>query len=163
MAAKKSSGSPQSRARKNEQKRERAQQKRRAIWIRVGAVAVVAAAAVIVVVAVANRRAESARDLSQIGQGVPAVVQVHDVTCPICTDLRANVRRIEREYDDATLLVRVADIRDEDGLAFATRYTGARRQTLLFLDGEGNLVDERAGLLEVESLRTLFDAHAEAY
>lgn len=141
----------------------RAEQKRRALWIRVGAAAAIVAVAAVVLIAASSRRAARAHDLSQIGTGVPAVVQVHDVTCPICTDLRANVRRIERDYDDETLLVRVADIRDDDGLAFAARYTDQRRQTLLFLDGEGNLVDQRVGLLEVESLRTLFDAHAEAY
>jgi hypothetical protein len=98
-------------------------------------------------------------DLTPVGGGVPAVVQVHDITCPICSELRANVASIEDEFSEDDLLIRVADIATDEGLAFARRYTANRRVTLLYFDGEGNLVDERVGLRTPDELRREFSQH----
>ena len=100
------------------------------------------------------------RDLSNVGRGVPSIVQVHDVQCPVCSELRRNVERVARDFSDEDLVIRIADIRSDDGLAFASRHTTARCTTLLFIDGEGELVDIRSGLQSEESLRRDFEEHA---
>ena len=162
-----SSGSHESLERKRAEKALRARRRKQKSVIRA-----VAVAAVIVVAGggalfaynqAANQRESHARDLSAIGTGVPAVVQVHDVTCPVCTELRANVERIEDDFSDADLLIRVADIRVDEGLAFARRYTTARRATLLFIDGDGELVDVQSGMQSAADLRRAFEQHATRY
>ena len=154
-------GSPENREKKRQERKNQARGKRRKKIILslavVGLVVVAAGAAVTIY----EQRAEAVRDLTGVGAGVPAVVQVHDNTCPICTELRANVERIEGDFSDDALLIRVADVHTEEGLQFASRYTDARRATLLFIDGEGNLVNEVGGAQGVAALRRLFEDHAD--
>lgn len=158
--AKKNAGYHLNQARKKQAKAERKRRrKRRRVLIGIGAAMLVAAGIVLAIVlsAAAENRAY---DLTGIGEGVPAVVQVHDVTCPICSELRDNVRSIAGDFSDDELLIRVADIHTEEGLAFAARYTSERRRTLLFLDGDGALLDVQTGLQDVAALRRSFEAHA---
>jgi hypothetical protein len=70
------------------------------------------------------------------------------------------VERIEGDFADEQLLIRVADVHSEEGLAFAGRYTEARRATLLYIDGEGNLVSEVSGAQGEATLRRTFESHA---
>lgn len=153
-------GSPARRAQQQEERRRKARAKRRKRLLTaagtVALVVVLAGAAVTIF----NRRAEAVRDLAAVGRGVPAVVQVHDNTCPVCTELRSTIARFEGEFSDEELLIRVADIHTDEGLEFAARYTAARRATLLFIDGEGNLVAEQQGAQEAAVLRRNFDRHA---
>ncbi|NBB90268.1 MAG: hypothetical protein GVY23_03560 [Spirochaetes bacterium] len=152
-------GSPDTQARKREEKarRERRRRRHRVLWI----------AAILAVVAAAggwglyayNQGEERIRDLTAVGLGVPAVVQVHDATCPVCSELRANVESIEGDYSDDELLIRIADVHTDKGAAFASRHTMARRATLLFLNGEGELVDVRSGAIPSEDLKLLFSRH----
>ncbi|HKK49371.1 MAG TPA: thioredoxin family protein [Alkalispirochaeta sp.] len=155
-----SSGSPLARERQREEQKmkARAQHRRRAIFT-VAAV-VLGVGAVAAVIAMTDGGGGDSHDLSSVGTGVPAVVQVHDITCPVCSELRANVESIEDEFDDSELLIRVADIATDEGLAFARRHTANRRVTLLFLDGQGNLVDERVGLRSPDELRDAFSEHS---
>jgi hypothetical protein len=148
-------------ARKREEKAQRAQKRRRARILRSAALALLIALVGGGVLYALNQRANEVYDLSRIGRGTPAVVQVHDITCPVCTELRGNVERIQDEFADNDLLIRVADVDDEAGVAFAARYTDARRATLLFLDGDGELVQEYQGALSTGELRELFSLHAE--
>jgi hypothetical protein len=161
MARKKASGSPQTHERKRQEKAERAARRRRTRLIQAGGVVAVAAAVIVVLTAMTNRREALVQDLSQIGNGVPAVVQVWDITCPICNENRANVERIDQDYSDDELLIRVADMRNDDAVRFAARYTDRRRQTMLFFDGSGELTDIVTGGIEVDTLRSLFDAQME--
>jgi hypothetical protein len=154
-------GSPANREKQREEKAAQAKRRRR---IRMVRGALIAAAVLSVgggVLFAVNMQEEKVHDLSLVGTGIPAVVQVHDVTCPVCTELRGNVEGISGDYSDRELLIRVADVATEEGLAFAARYTAARRATLLFIDGEGNLVDEHSGALSTADLRMLFDRHAQ--
>ncbi|MFW5827375.1 MAG: hypothetical protein ACOCU4_04750, partial [Alkalispirochaeta sp.] len=116
--------------------------------------------AVAAVIAVSNGRGAGSYDLTAVGTGVPAVVQVHDITCPVCSELRANVESIEDEFSDEDLLIRVADVATDEGLAFARQHTANRRVTLLFLDGDGTLVEERVGMRSAQDLREAFRAHS---
>lgn len=152
-------GSPANREKQREEKAREAKRRRRSRVVRGALIA----AAVLAVggggLFALNMREEKVRDLSVVGTGIPAVVQVHDITCPVCTELRGNVERISGDYSERELLIRVADVATDEGLAFAARYTAARRATLLFIDGEGNLVEEHTGALPPADLRMLFDRH----
>ena len=155
-------GSPANREKQREEKAQRAKHRKR---IRALRGALIAAAVLAVgggALFALNMREEKVLDLSVVGTGTPAVVQVHDITCPVCTELRRNVERISGDYSDRELLIRVADVATEEGLAFAAGYTAARRATLLFIDGDGELIDEHSGALTPADLRILFDRHAQA-
>ena len=153
--------SRQAEARKREEKAHRAQKRRRARILRSATLALLIALVGGGVLYALNQRANEVYDLAPIGRGTPAVVQVHDITCPVCTELRGNVERIQNEFAEEDLLIRVADVDDEAGVTFAARYTDARRATLLFLDGDGELVQELQGALSPSELRELFSLHAE--
>lgn len=153
-------GSPLNRERQREARKQRARARRRRRVVFGVAGVVLAFGAVAAVFAVMNVQDRRAGDLSLVGNGVPAVVQVHDIACPVCNELRDNVQSIEDEFSDDDLVIRVADIATDEGLAFARRHTANRRVTLLFLDGDGNLVDEQVGLRSPEELRVAFVAHS---
>ncbi len=152
-------GSPDTQARKREEKARRQQRRRRNRVLIIVAVLVVVAAAGGWGLYAYNQGEERIRDLTAVGTGVPAVVQVHDSTCPVCSELRANVESIEDGYSEEELLIRIADVHTDEGVAFAARHTTARRATLLFLDAEGELVDVRSGAIPPEDLRLLFSRH----
>ncbi|MFO8044223.1 MAG: thioredoxin family protein [Alkalispirochaeta sp.] len=154
-----SSGSPIGREQQKEQKKQRLRARRRRQMVMTAAIVLLGIGAVAAVIAAVNEQDRRTRDLSVVGSGVPAVVQVHDIACPVCNELRDNVESIEDEYADDDLALRVADIATDEGLAFARRYTENRRVTLLFFDGEGNLVDEQVGLRSPEELRNSFAQH----
>ena len=161
MAKRKASGSPETQARKQQAKAERARIKRRSRLIYVGAAVAGVLAAIVLLTAMNNRNERLAQDLSQLGEGVPAVVQVWDITCPICNQNKTNVERIDQDYSDDELLVRYVDMRTEEAVRFARRYTQNSRQTMLFFDGAGELTNIVTGPLEVNDLRILFDAQME--
>lgn len=110
-----------------------------------------------------SRNSSRLYDLSRVGQGIPSIVQVHDTTCPVCTELRNNISRIENEFDDSQLLILVADINKEEGLHFAARFTQHRRVTLLYFDPAGNLIDVQSGLQQPEELRRQFENYIIQY
>ncbi|MEX2443025.1 MAG: hypothetical protein WD492_05445 [Alkalispirochaeta sp.] len=153
-------GSPIERQRQRGEKKQRTRARRRRRTMVGVVVALLGVGAVATVIAVANGEDRRARDLSLVGTGVPAVVQVHDITCPVCTELRANVESIEGEFSDDELVIRVADIATDEGLTFARQHTSNRRVTLLFLDGDGDLVDEQVGLRSPQELREVFVEHS---
>lgn len=153
-------GSPQNREKEREARAHKAQAKRRKRFLKAGAVVAFALLVIGATVTVIERQEERLHDLTAVGRGTPAVVQVHDINCPVCNELRATVDSISSDYDSEGLLIRVADVHSEAGLAFAARYTDARRATLLFIDGGGELVDVRSGHHDADTLRALFDRHA---
>lgn len=154
------SGSPETLARKREERGIRAVHRRRKRYALAGAVTLFLFAAVGALGFAGTRSERRARDLARIGNGIPAVVQVHDTTCPFCSELRANIREIEEHFSDDVLLIRVADVHTEEGLTFARQYTTQRRVTLLFLDGAGELVDVQVGVQEPDALQRSFNRHA---
>ncbi|NBC29333.1 MAG: hypothetical protein GVY29_05000 [Spirochaetes bacterium] len=156
------SGSPETRKQKRQEKDLRARRRRRGRRLLAAGVAVLVLAAAGALAFASNQRADRARDLSLVGSGTPAVVQVHDHTCPVCTELRGNVQRVQDEFSDEELLIRVADVHTDEGLAFAARYTSARRATLLYINGSGELVRSQTGAQGVDALRRAFSNHAAA-
>lgn len=95
------------------------------------------------------------RDLTQVGTGTPTIVQVHDAQCSTCVVLQGAVRTALKEFDKATLDYRVADLKTDDGLSFATRH-GATYTTLLFFDGDGNLNRRMVGVNDSTTLVRAF-------
>ncbi|MGM0673550.1 MAG: hypothetical protein ACQETQ_02515 [Spirochaetota bacterium] len=153
-------GSPASRKRKQQEKAQRAHRRRRNRLVLAGAAVVLVLIAGGGVLYGLRQSEEQVRDLSAVGDGVPAVVQVHDSTCPVCNELRGNVASIEDEFTDDELLIRVADVHTDDGVDFAADYTTARQATLLFIDGDGELLDVQTGAQAPETLLQSFTRHA---
>jgi hypothetical protein len=154
-----SSRSPAGEARKRAAKKKRLLTKRQFRLLATASIVALVVAIGSVAVFAFQRGQEEVYDLSQVGTGVPAVVQVHDFTCPVCTELRETVQVIEDEFTESDLLIRIADVHTDEGLEFASRYTTARRATLLFISGNGELVDVRSGEASAAVLRERFQRH----
>lgn len=99
-------------------------------------------------------------DLTRVGvEGKPTVVQIHDPQCPMCRDLQRAARRALGGLEECAIVYLVANIRTQDGAAFAARY-GAGHVTLLVFDAAGDLVDTLEGVRPSDELRTRFLTHA---
>ena len=101
-------------------------------------------------------------DLTKIGKGKPAIVQIHDPHCGLCRTLQSQSRKALKSIDSAAMTFLVADINTVKGGAFAARY-GVPHVTLLLFDAEGEMVEIVRGPSDTESLRTIFEAHLEAH
>ncbi|WP_299045731.1 hypothetical protein [uncultured Tateyamaria sp.] len=97
-------------------------------------------------------------DLTRVGNGDPAIVQIHDPQCPTCTALQKQTRRALRDFDDCGMTYLVADINTPEGAAFARRYN-APHVTLLLFDGAGELQRKVQGLQQAATLAEVFAAH----
>lgn len=100
-------------------------------------------------------------DLTRVGNGDLAIVQVHDPQCPTCTALQKQTRRALRDFDDCGMTYLIADIKTPEGAAFARRYN-APHVTLLLFDGKGALQRRVQGLQQAEALAEVFAAHKAA-
>jgi len=101
-------------------------------------------------------------DLSRLGNGKPAVVQVHDPQCPTCNALQRQARRALRDFDDEALVYLVADIRTGPGAAFAQEHR-VPHVTLLLFDGRGRLQTTLRGMKTADELRVQFGAHLKRF
>lgn len=155
-----SGGSPEAVAEKREERLNRTRRRRRNRVLLAGGITMTLLVAIGTVVYANTRSDRELHNLGSVGKGIPAIVQVHDVTCPVCNELRDKVRQLEQEFSEEDLLIRVADIGTLTGLAFARTHTVQRRVTLLYFDGAGRLVAEQSGLQEVEDLRRTFERHS---
>ncbi|ABD53935.1 hypothetical protein [Jannaschia sp. CCS1] len=97
-------------------------------------------------------------DLTKIGDGLPAVVQVHDPQCSLCVTLQRQTRRALRAYDDDSHHFLVANIVTTEGQYFARRH-GVGNVTLVLLDGAGQQVGVVRGPLSNEALADAIAAH----
>lgn len=105
------------------------------------------------------RGALDEQDLSVIGTGQPAIVQVHDRNCDICTQLQIEARAALATLAEDDIAYRVAYLDTEPGMAFATAH-GASFATLLFFDGAGNMTRKMQGANDRNTLRAAFLSHA---
>ncbi|MEP3525848.1 MAG: hypothetical protein ABJ081_12040 [Hyphomicrobiales bacterium] len=96
------------------------------------------------------------QDLTELGNGTPMVVQIHDPGCSLCTALQKEVRQALKAVDDSALNYRVANIRTQEGRRFASRY-GVPHVTLLLFDGRGNLKQTLRGPRQNEELEITFN------
>ena len=98
-------------------------------------------------------------DLGRVGQGTPMVVQIHDPSCQTCNTLKRRTPRALRGIDDARLQYVIADIKTQEGAAYAAAH-GVPHVTLLLGDGKGAAQSVLQGLQDVDVLRAAFEAHA---
>lgn len=101
-------------------------------------------------------------DLSQIGNGIPTVVQIHDPECPRCRALQREARDAMADFDGNELQFLVANIRQADGRRLANLH-GVGHVTLLLLDGEGNRQGVLVGENSSDNLAIAFRAHADSF
>lgn len=97
-------------------------------------------------------------DLSQIGQGTPTIVQIHDPQCSLCRALQAQTRRALKEFDDDAFTYLVANIKTNEGRALAAEYR-VPHVTLLLFDARGRMVEVVRGPTELDTLRSAFQTH----
>lgn len=109
--------------------------------------------------AVSGIRAVAAeQDLSLIGKGAPAVVQIHDPQCSMCTELQREARKALKCFDDEEFVYLVASIRTKEGSAFAAKH-GVPHVTLMLIDGAGNVQDVLNGVRQHDELKPIFTRH----
>lgn len=97
-------------------------------------------------------------DLSRIGNGTPAVVQIHDPQCSQCLALQRETRKALAAFDDEELQYLVANIRSEEGRRLANAH-GVRHVTLLLFDGTGQRRDVLVGSNRSDYLEHAFRRH----
>ena len=107
------------------------------------------------------RGAMDEQDLTVLGSGQPTIVQVHDPACEVCVALQIEVRAALETLEQRDIGYRVANIDSGPGMAFATEY-GAAHATLLFFDGDGNMIRKMQGASDRNTLRAAFMAHLAA-
>ncbi len=97
-------------------------------------------------------------DLSQIGNGIPSVVQIHDPQCPRCVALQSETRDAMAAFDAGELQYLIADITRQDGRQLAAVHN-VNHVTLLLFDAEGNRRDVLVGDNTSENLEAVFRQH----
>lgn len=102
------------------------------------------------------------QDLSRIGAGIPAVVQIHDPTCSMCTALQHETRKALHDFDDGEIEYVVANIKTQAGSAFANHH-GQPHVTLMLMDPKGEPVRILNGPQDRNTLRGIFAAHIAAF
>lgn len=97
-------------------------------------------------------------DLSQIGQGTPTIVQIHDPQCSLCRALQAQTRRVLKDFDDDAFTYLVANIKTSEGQALAAEHR-VPHVTLLLFNARGRMVDVVRGPTDLDNLRNVFANH----
>lgn len=97
-------------------------------------------------------------DLSKLGNGIPAIVQVHDPGCPSCRALQSETREALKTFEDGEIQYLVANLQSPEGRRFADLH-GAGRVTLLFFDGAGRFRDRIQGERPKDMLVSAFRRH----
>jgi hypothetical protein len=97
-------------------------------------------------------------DLTKIGQGLPAVVQIHDPNCMMCLTLQKQTRAVLEGYDAEKFEYLVANKFTEEGAALANRY-GVSHVTLLLFDSAGEMHQIVRGPIESGELDRIIETH----
>ncbi|HAA90900.1 MAG TPA: hypothetical protein DCE33_00545 [Rhodospirillaceae bacterium] len=101
-------------------------------------------------------------DLTKIGNGIPAVVQVHDPECPRCRRLQSETREAMDSFDDNELQYLVANIQNTSGRDFAASH-GVGNVTLLLFDADGKRQTTLVGISSSKSLVSTFRRHIDRH
>lgn len=95
-------------------------------------------------------------DLTKIGNGTPAVVQVHDPGCPICNALQREARKALKAMDGDKPEYLVANITTAEGSTFAADH-GVPHVTILTFDAKGALQQVLRGPQTRDQLQPVFE------
>lgn len=102
------------------------------------------------------RATAAEQDLSRMGRGMPAIVQIHDPQCSMCTELQREARKALKCFDENEVLYLVASLRTEQGAAFAAQM-GLPHVTLVLMDGAGQRVNVLQGVRQRDELKGHFE------
>ena len=94
------------------------------------------------------------RDLSDIGNGIPTIVQIHDSTCPSCRELKSNADMALKSVK-GEIQYRIADVGTARGRNFQIKYD-VPHVTLMLFDGSGKHTKTLTGVYDVEYLARVF-------
>ena len=97
-------------------------------------------------------------DLSKIGRGRAAIVQIHDPSCQLCRTLQKQTRKSLRAHNDADYHFLVANINTAEGGALAGHYN-VPHVTLLLFDKTGKMVQTFRGPAEQTEIDQLISDH----
>lgn len=103
-----------------------------------------------------DRKKTRNHDLSVIGNGTPAIIQMHDPGCPTCRRLKGAVEQTMKGVD--TVNVRIADLSTKKGREFQTRYNYPKT-TLLFFDADGKHRHTMSGVQTPEAIKNAIRVH----
>lgn len=106
--------------------------------------------------------AKAEADLTQIGNGVPAIVQIHDPACQLCAALQNQTRRALKSHEKGSVRFFVADIKTPEGNAFAARYR-VPHVTLLLFDKRGEVKQVVRGPIDQDALENIIKAHLKRF
>ncbi len=101
------------------------------------------------------------QDMTKIGNGTPAIVQIHDPQCPVCRALQKETRHALRDLEADGFEYLVANIRSKEGSDLANKYF-VPHVTILLFDGKGALRKVLNGPKTSDVLRDEFNAHLAA-
>lgn len=96
-------------------------------------------------------------DLTKIGNGLPTIVQIHDPSCSLCTQLQKQTRSALRDFDVPHQYL-VANITTQEGAAFQGRM-GQPHVTLILMDGDGALKHVINGVTPADEILALLNTH----
>ncbi len=106
--------------------------------------------------AVSGVRAVAAeQDLTRLGDGRPAVIQVHDPQCSLCAQLQRETRVAMKCFEEEDLLFLVANIRTDQGAQFASAH-GLPHVTLVLMDDAGRVQQVLQGVRHRDELKSHF-------
>ena len=121
--------------------------------IRLGIGGLLAVPAIVAVSAYIDKQ-NTLYDLSSLGQGRPALVQVHHSKCPKCRKLLSSVESVIDEFPQIDF--RIASINSVEGKVFANKHN-VPHISLVMLDGEGNWLNAVTGIQQPESVRLFIE------
>ncbi|WGI21303.1 thioredoxin family protein [Amylibacter sp. IMCC11727] len=101
-------------------------------------------------------------DLTKVGKGVPSIVQIHDPNCQLCAALQNQSRRALKSFEKDSYRFLVANIRTDDGSAFAAKYR-VPHVTLLLFDKKGGMTQVVRGPIDQDALENILSAHMKRY
>lgn len=101
-------------------------------------------------------------DLARIGNGTPAVVQIHDPQCSLCVALQSEARDAVCEFGETELQFLVANIRTAEGRQLARQH-GVAHVTLLLFDADGKRRRIMTGPQNSAELKQAFRRHLTHY
>lgn len=96
-------------------------------------------------------------DLTNIGRGIPSVVQVHDPNCKLCRALQKETRAALSQMDENEIQYLIADIKTEKGSKFALEHR-APHVTLILFDSNGKKIGAMSGNRKRGELLIAFNA-----
>ncbi|MFT6201392.1 MAG: thioredoxin-like negative regulator of GroEL, partial [Candidatus Endobugula sp.] len=90
-------------------------------------------------------------DLSVIGNGTAAVVQIHDHNCQLCRQLKNNLNDVKASFKE-NIQFKTANILAKKGADFARQHQVAH-VTLLFFNKKGQRVNTLQGVSSKDEIR----------